>query len=134
MEHYEQSAEIMKALGHPLRLEILEELRREGEACVCHLEAHLGQRQAIISQHLARLRQAQLVIDHREGMNMYYALADESIGGLIDLAGQVAHQVTSTAREPGSSRKPRAVKAAVCPCPKCAQKRAADLSSAPAQQ
>ncbi len=134
MEHYEQASEIMKALGHPLRMQILEELRREGEACVCHLEARLGQRQAYISQHLARLREARLVVDHREGMNIYYSLADESIGRLLDLAGQVTTQVKSITREPSLSRQPHVVDPVLCPCPKCAQRRAASLSSLPDQQ
>jgi ArsR family transcriptional regulator len=134
MEHYEQASEIMKDLGHPLRMQILEELRREGEACVCHLEARLGQRQAYISQHLARLREARLVIDHREGMNIYYSLADESVGRLLDLAGQVATQVKSIAREPSASRQPHVVDPVLCPCPKCARRRAASLSPLPDQQ
>ena len=131
---YEHTAEIMKALGHPLRMQILEELRREGEACVCHLEARLGQRQAYISQHLARLREARLVIDRREGMNIYYALADESIGWLLDLAAHTASQVTSMARVSSSPRRPDAVEPAECPCPKCAEQRAASRSSVPDPQ
>ncbi len=45
------SANIIKTLMHPTRLSILEILR-DGEQCVCHIEAVLGQRQAYISQHL----------------------------------------------------------------------------------
>lgn len=131
---YEYVAEIMKAMGHPLRMQILEELRREGEACVCHLEARLGQRQAYISQHLARLREARLVVDHREGMNIYYALADESVGQLLDLAAHTAGQIESAAREAPPSRPQAVTEPVLCPCPKCTQKRAASLAAVPDQQ
>ena len=48
---YTLEAETLQALAHPARLEILE-LLRDGEACVCHIQAMLDQRQAYISQHL----------------------------------------------------------------------------------
>ena len=132
--NYAYASEIMKAMGHPLRMQILEELRREGEACVCHLEARLGQRQAYISQHLARLREAQLVLDHREGMNIYYALADESVGQLLDLAAHTAGQIESVARETPPPRRQDVAEPVLCPCPKCTQKRAASLAAVLDQQ
>lgn len=112
MDGYERTAEILKVLGHPVRLQIVEALG-EDEACVCHLEALLGQRQAAISQHLMRLRGAGLVVDRRDGLNVYYALADDGIATLVEAAVEAAHQTTEfalTFPEPTSS---------VCPCPKC---------------
>ena len=75
MDGYAAAGDLFKACGHPVRLQILEVLLRDGEACVCHLEAHLGQRQAAISQHLAKLRQVGLVTDRRDGWNVYYSVA-----------------------------------------------------------
>jgi DNA-binding transcriptional ArsR family regulator len=49
MSGFDESAKLFKTLMHPARLEILEILR-EGEHCVCHIEAALGYRQAYISQ------------------------------------------------------------------------------------
>jgi DNA-binding transcriptional ArsR family regulator len=122
MDGHEAIAVMMKALGHPVRLLILEALLQEDEACVCHLEALLNRPQAYISQHLARLREAGLVIDRRDGMNVFYALADESIALLLDEARRTAE---SLARE-GSvtivfSEVPRADPTR-CPCPKCREK------------
>lgn len=113
MDGYERAAELAKALGHPIRLLILEELRR-GEACVCHLEAMLGQRQAYISQQLARLRNAGLVVDRRDGTNIFYALADESVGLVIDsLRGAATYlDGEDTLDFAVPERKP-------CTCPKC---------------
>jgi ArsR family transcriptional regulator len=55
---------LLRVLGQPERLSILL-LIGKGEACVCHLEAALGLRQAYISQHLMALREANIVIARR---------------------------------------------------------------------
>ena len=80
---YEIEAEVFSALAHPARLEILE-LLRDGEACVCHIQAMLDQRQAYTSQHLNVLRQAGLVTNRKEGLRVYYQIADPSLQALID--------------------------------------------------
>ncbi|MDI7274700.1 MAG: metalloregulator ArsR/SmtB family transcription factor [Anaerolineae bacterium] len=58
--------DVLRALGHPVRLRIIEHLRR-GEHCVCDFEPLLGLRQPNISQHLAMLRAANLVHTRRVG-------------------------------------------------------------------
>ncbi len=78
LESYEKQAEVIKAIAHPVRLRIVEILSR-GEACVCHLTALLGQRQPYVSQQLTVLRGAGLVHDHRDGVMVYYRLADERV-------------------------------------------------------
>lgn len=115
MDAYAQLTEITKALAHPVRLQILDMLRG-GEACVCHLEAVLGQRQAYISQQLARLREAGLVVDRRDGLNVFYALADESVAGLLDALHAAAVSVSGEAL-----RLPRVAASASCTCPKCVE-------------
>lgn len=118
MDGHRWTATIMKALGHPVRLQILDVLREE-DACVCHLEYVLGQRQAYISQQLSRLREAGLVIDRREGLNIFYALSDESIGPLLDEARAAAAALTGEAL---AFREPVPDDRAGCPCPKCHEK------------
>lgn len=49
MDGCERASETLKALTHPVRLQIFELMAQEGEACVCHLEARLDQRQAYFS-------------------------------------------------------------------------------------
>ncbi len=95
MDGYKRQGLLMKALAHPARLQILEVLRRDGECCVCHLENILGQRQAYISQQLSRLREAGLVIDRRDGLNVFYSLADESIIRLLEVTRQSATDLAS---------------------------------------
>ena len=68
---YKSQSDLFKILAHPVRLSILEILR-EGEQCVCHMEAMLDLRQAYISQHLMVLREAGVLADRRDGWNIYY--------------------------------------------------------------
>jgi ArsR family transcriptional regulator len=124
MDNFERLAVIMKALGHQTRLLILEVLREEGEACVCHLEVRLRQRQAYISQQLARLREAGLVTDRRDGMNVFYALADESIGALLDMAHETAAILAQTEGERPLPPPVLQDVSSKCPCPKCRERRA----------
>lgn len=103
------TANIFKALMHPSRLTILEILR-DGEQCVCHLEAVLGCRQAYISQHLMVLREAGLVEDRRDGVRIYYRVVKPEVFDLVKaairLSGVEALQVNHSIVKD-------------CPCPKC---------------
>jgi DNA-binding transcriptional ArsR family regulator len=112
MDGYRWLARRMKAMGHPIRLRILGVLESEGESCVCHLEARLGQRQATISQHLARLREAGLVNDRRDGLNVYYSLTDDSVASLLEEARKGM---------PNDMAVPKKAKSVDCPCPRCAE-------------
>src|SRR5512135_1089111 len=78
----EKIAEVLQAISPPARLAILVAIGR-GEACVCHLEAILGWRQAYLSQHLMALRKADILQDRREGRFVYYRLKDERILALL---------------------------------------------------
>jgi ArsR family transcriptional regulator len=80
---------VLGAIQQTARLRILLAIG-EGEACVCHLEALLGYRQAYISQHLMALRKARLLDTHREGRYIFYRLQDRRLLELIQMAGRVA--------------------------------------------
>ena len=111
MKDQERTARLFKALMHPARLEILDILR-DGEECVCHMEAALGYRQAYISQQLSVLRDAGLVQDRRDGWNIFYHVTDTQVYTLVDAARRMTGDTPSAAR-----RKP--AKSAPCPCPRC---------------
>jgi DNA-binding transcriptional ArsR family regulator len=109
MTTFNPSAKLFKALMHPSRLMILETLR-DGEQCVCHLEAVLDCRQAYISQHLMVLREAGLVEDRREGSRIFYRVIRPEVFDLVDYANRL------------SGDKPIQINRARigdCPCPKC---------------
>ena len=88
MRSYAAPAETLKAIAHPTRLAVLEILR-DGEQCVCHMEATLGLRQASISQQLMVLREAGLVDVRREGLNILYCISNPKIIQACDLMRQV---------------------------------------------
>lgn len=79
----EEAARIARALSHPLRLRILNELR-DGGAYVMHLTTSLDRPQANISQHLMVLREAGLVTSEREGMTVIYHVRDPQVTVLVD--------------------------------------------------
>jgi len=114
VDPYRVQAELIKAMAHPVRLRILEILAHE-ECCVCHLTTVLGKRQAYVSQQLMILRDAKLVVDRREGVVVYYRLADRLVAEAIALTRQL---LAATGRELGF---PPVAESPVdgCPCPKC---------------
>jgi len=78
MTDYTTLANYFKAFAHPVRLQILD-LLRNGETCVCHIEAALQKRQAYISQQLMILRDMGLVETRKEGLQVYYRIKDERV-------------------------------------------------------
>ncbi|MFW5713273.1 MAG: ArsR/SmtB family transcription factor [Brevefilum sp.] len=80
--NYETTADLFQILSHPVRLQILDILRRR-ESCVCHLQAVTGRPQAYISQQLRILRDADLVIDEKDGQNVFYYLINDKVRLLL---------------------------------------------------
>jgi DNA-binding transcriptional ArsR family regulator len=109
----EQIAAPLTAIASPQRIAILLLIGR-GEACVCHLEASLGWRQAYISQHLMALRKADILQDRREGRYIFYRLKDTSLLDLITasarLSGLSAESISALIN---TDRNPS------CECPQC---------------
>lgn len=110
---HEGEARLFKALMHPARLAILDILR-EGEACVCHMEAALGYRQAYISQQLMVLRDADLVQDRRDGWNVFYHVTQPRVFAILDAARQATGQSA-----PSSIGNTAAGPLENCSCPHC---------------
>ena len=94
---YKWQAKMAKALAHPTRIAILEILRR-GEVCVCEMGPELEASQANVSQHLAVLRDSNLVAAQREGTRMMYRVTDERVFRVLDLMGSIAHDQLDAAR------------------------------------
>ena len=76
-------ADLFKALGHPTRLWIVEQLT-EGEHCVCEFVAAVGDRFPTISRHLAVLKATGVITEHRDGKRIYYALCCPYITKMIE--------------------------------------------------
>jgi DNA-binding transcriptional ArsR family regulator len=114
MEKIDTQTRLLKALTHPVRLAILDILR-DGEQCVCHIEAYLGARQAYISQQLAVLREAGLLQIRRDGWNIYYQVIKPDVYDILDLAAKISDSEVENGIDSGRED----VKEVNCPCPKC---------------
>lgn len=111
VESEDRISQLFRLIGQPTRVQILLELGR-GEACVCHLEAHLGLRQAAISQHLMALRDAGLLVTRRHGRFIYYRLADPGLLDLIRLAARSVGIPEEALERPARDE-------SACECPRC---------------
>jgi len=118
---YAQQAELFSALAHPVRLRILDILA-EDEACVCHLSAALHQRQAYMSQQLARLKEAGLIVDTRDGLFVYYHLADE---GIVQILHDARHLLAAKTGTQSFPQPTPSLGSSTCPCPRCQASRLA---------
>jgi len=85
---YKMHAELCETLANSTRLEILS-LLRDGEKSVSELTALTGIRQATISQHLAVLRQRRVVITRKEGVTIFYKIANPKIVEACDIIREV---------------------------------------------
>jgi len=92
MESSKDPSILFKALSHPRRLAILE-LLRDGERCVCEIEATLRLRQAYVSQQLTVLREAGLVCYRKDGWNVRYRIAHPEGFDLMEMAAAILNQL-----------------------------------------
>ncbi|MDX1378312.1 MAG: metalloregulator ArsR/SmtB family transcription factor [Anaerolineales bacterium] len=109
----EQIAAPLTNIASPQRIAILL-LIGEGEACVCHLEASLGWRQAYISQHLMALRKAGILQARREGRFIFYSLKDIAILDLVIASATLSGLSDETVSELISTQFNQS-----CECPQC---------------
>ena len=77
-------AEIFQALAHPTRIAIVE-LLREGEMSAGQLIEKLDVEQANASQHLAVLRAKQIVVNRKEGNQVFYSIRDKALIDVLDI-------------------------------------------------
>jgi len=78
----EHVAEVLKAVAHPIRIEIVEALE-EGELCVGDIGALLGVKQAIISQQLNIMKDKGVLACRRDGTKVYYRIANANVIKLL---------------------------------------------------
>jgi DNA-binding transcriptional ArsR family regulator len=75
-ERVEETARMLRCLGHPVRLAILDLLEREAELTVTEIYETLGLEQAVCSQHLTLMRDKGILGHRREGVNVLYRIGD----------------------------------------------------------
>ncbi|MBN1346117.1 MAG: winged helix-turn-helix transcriptional regulator [Phycisphaerae bacterium] len=92
---FEVRARIIKALGHPTRLFIVDELSR-GRRCVCELTEMIGADMSTVSKHLSVLRNAGIIRDDKQGAQVYYTLR---VPCIMSFFGCVESVLETTAKE-----------------------------------
>ena len=83
-EQFGAAALVLKCLGHPLRLRIVELLERGGELTVSQVFEALEISQAVASQHLTLMRDKGIVSRRREGSHVYYWVDDPRVLKVVD--------------------------------------------------
>ena len=92
---FEARAEVVKAMAHPTRLFIVDELSR-GERCVCELTEMVGADVSTVSKHLSILRNAGIVRDEKRGTQIFCSLRTPCI---VNFFACVESVIRSTAEE-----------------------------------
>ena len=72
-ERYKARAKVLKAVAHPTRLFIIDQIAKE-ERCVCELTEMIGADMSTVSKHLSVLKDAGVVSDEKRGLMVYYRL------------------------------------------------------------
>ena len=91
MDAFERRAAVFKALAHPSRLLMVDELSR-GERCVCELTELVGADISTVSKHLALLREAGVVDCDKRGLQVFYRLRVPCVMDFFDCLEAVERQ------------------------------------------
>ncbi len=91
-------AEILKALGQPTRMKIIDFLRN-GERCVCEIFPAIGEEQSNTSRHLNMLLTSGILTRRKDGIKIYYAVKHPEVFEIVDLATLImTHDITGRQR------------------------------------
>ncbi len=80
----EQKSELLKAIAHPIRLCIVKGLMENG-CNVTNIQRCLGIPQSTVSQHLAKLKSAGIIVGNRNGLEICYTVVNEDVKKIIEL-------------------------------------------------
>ncbi len=84
-EELKARARVMKALASPVRLKIVDQLRR-GERCICELQPLFPKDKSTLSRHVAELKNVGIVGERREGVRIYLRLLTPCVLSMFDCA------------------------------------------------
>lgn len=82
-------ARVLKVLGDPNRIKIIE-LLRDGEHCQCDIIPFVGQSQPTISRHLRLLEENGILLSRKDGVKVIYRISDPSVLKIVDLAASLS--------------------------------------------
>jgi len=84
-DHYDSMAEILKTMGHSLRLVILKLLHEKKKLSVTEIFTELDIEQAVASHHLRLLKRAGIVGSEKSGKNSFYYIQNDKIADIFQL-------------------------------------------------
>ena len=93
---YASRAKVVKAMAHPTRLFVVDELSRHGRRCVCELTALIGADMSTVSRHLTILKNAGIISDEKRGTQVFYRLTKNYVRSFL---GCVDSLMRKTAQE-----------------------------------
>ncbi|PGP44761.1 ArsR/SmtB family transcription factor [Bacillus thuringiensis] len=82
-EMFQEIAEVLKVLAHPVRLSLVKIMLAKGPTNVTTMYGDLQMPQSTISQHLSKLKAAKMVTGTRKGLEIYYKVENETIIQLV---------------------------------------------------
>lgn len=80
----EKMTQLLKAMAHPTRLEILYFLKEKESECVCKIHPALNLEQSNVSQHLRILKNSGVVVSKKEGQWVHYSIAHPEIFDILE--------------------------------------------------
>ncbi|ERI92575.1 putative transcriptional repressor PagR [Clostridiales bacterium oral taxon 876 str. F0540] len=84
-KRYNDTAELLKVLAHPVRLCIVKGLLNKGQCNVTYMQTCLDMPQSTVSQHLQKLRTAGIIEGDRNGLEINYRVCDERVEKLVKM-------------------------------------------------
>lgn len=73
------AAEVLKAVAHPVRLQIVAQLEKNGEMCVNDIVSALGTKHSITSQQLNMMKDKGILTSRRQGPKVFYRILNENV-------------------------------------------------------
>lgn len=89
---FERLGRVLSLAGNEVRLKILYLLEEETELCVCDLSEILGMTIPAVSQHLRKLKDAQMLKSRKTGQTIFYSLRQEHLEGIKPLFQHITQQ------------------------------------------
>jgi ArsR family transcriptional regulator len=88
---FERQAQVAQAIGHPLRLAIVDFLK-DGEQCVCDIAGHIGSERSNVSRHLSLMVKAGVLEHRKDGLKVIYRLKCPCIVDFFSCISRVLRQ------------------------------------------
>jgi DNA-binding transcriptional ArsR family regulator len=96
---YAARAKVVKAMAHPTRLFVVDELSRHGRRCVCELTAMIGADMSTVSRHLAILKNAGIISDEKHGTQVLYRLTMDCLCNFLRCVDSLVRTSAQEQRE-----------------------------------